>query len=190
MLAPALDGRDQARAGAVVTPGRDVRCAAATSAARERSRVLQRRHRGRARDGEGVIVRTSDAWTIDDAMKFADDLIDDRLSRGQEPSASSWSGCSAVDVHADAAAGVEALARAQPLEQLGDHRRDLRIRSSARCCSRIRSLSAQVAGWSRDRNMWVRRASAVSLIPSVRQGRAARRRPTRLRRRCTPTRRI
>ena len=29
-----------------------------------------------------------------------------------------------------------------------------------------------MGGWSRDRNMWVRRASAVSLIPSVRKGQA------------------
>lgn len=30
----------------------------------------------------------------------------------------------------------------------------------------------QLRGWSRDRNMWVRRASAVALIPSVRRGEA------------------
>ena len=32
-------------------------------------------------------------------------------------------------------------------------------------------LARRVAGWSRDRNMWVRRASAVGLIPVVRTGR-------------------
>jgi 3-methyladenine DNA glycosylase AlkD len=32
------------------------------------------------------------------------------------------------------------------------------------------SLVPRVAAWSRDRNMWVRRASAVSLIPSARRG--------------------
>jgi 3-methyladenine DNA glycosylase AlkD len=32
------------------------------------------------------------------------------------------------------------------------------------------SLVARVAGWNRDRNMWVRRASAVGLIPSLRRG--------------------
>jgi 3-methyladenine DNA glycosylase AlkD len=31
-------------------------------------------------------------------------------------------------------------------------------------------LVKKVSGWSRDRNMWVRRASAVALIPSVRHG--------------------
>ena len=34
------------------------------------------------------------------------------------------------------------------------------------------SLARRVAGWARDRNMWVRRAAAVSLIPSVRKGAA------------------
>jgi 3-methyladenine DNA glycosylase AlkD len=34
------------------------------------------------------------------------------------------------------------------------------------------SSAARVAAWSGDRNMWVRRASAVSLIPSVRKGMA------------------
>lgn len=32
------------------------------------------------------------------------------------------------------------------------------------------ALATTVAGWSRARNMWVRRASAVALIPSVRRG--------------------
>jgi len=32
------------------------------------------------------------------------------------------------------------------------------------------SLAPRVAAWARDRNMWVRRAAAVSLIPSVRRG--------------------
>jgi 3-methyladenine DNA glycosylase AlkD len=32
------------------------------------------------------------------------------------------------------------------------------------------SLASEMRGWARHRNMWVRRASAVSLIPSVRRG--------------------
>jgi 3-methyladenine DNA glycosylase AlkD len=32
------------------------------------------------------------------------------------------------------------------------------------------ALAARMRAWSRDRNMWVRRASAVGLIPSVRRG--------------------
>jgi 3-methyladenine DNA glycosylase AlkD len=32
------------------------------------------------------------------------------------------------------------------------------------------SLAPRVGGWSRDRNLWVRRAAAVSLIPSLRRG--------------------
>lgn len=34
------------------------------------------------------------------------------------------------------------------------------------------AMTARMHGWSRDRNMWVRRASAVSLIPSLRRGAA------------------
>ena len=34
------------------------------------------------------------------------------------------------------------------------------------------SLAPRVAAWARDRNMWVRRAAAVSLIPSARKGAA------------------
>src|SRR5262249_10376658 len=34
------------------------------------------------------------------------------------------------------------------------------------------ALAARMRAWSRDRNMWVRRASAVGLIPSVRRGAA------------------
>jgi 3-methyladenine DNA glycosylase AlkD len=37
---------------------------------------------------------------------------------------------------------------------------------------RYPELAGPVRGWSRDRNMWVRRASAVALIPSVRGGAA------------------
>ncbi len=37
---------------------------------------------------------------------------------------------------------------------------------------RYPELAEPVRGWSRDRNMWVRRASAVALIPSVRRGAA------------------
>ena len=33
-------------------------------------------------------------------------------------------------------------------------------------------LAPRMRGWARDPNMWVRRAAAVALIPSVRQGRA------------------
>jgi 3-methyladenine DNA glycosylase AlkD len=37
---------------------------------------------------------------------------------------------------------------------------------------RYPSLVADVRGWARHRNMWVRRAAAVGLIPSVRKGKA------------------
>ena len=51
--------------------------------------------------------------------------------------------------------------------------------TDAICCSligpflvRYPQLAPRMAVWSRDRNMWVRRASIVSLIPSARKGAA------------------
>ena len=107
-------------------------------------------------------------WTIDDAVAFADTLIADRY----------------LEVKS---VGIELLAC---------YRRDFRPRllpiwrrwlarnhsanwatTDAMCGSLIAPLIVahpQLAGrmreWSRHRNMWVRRASVVSLIPSARKG--------------------
>ena len=107
-------------------------------------------------------------WSVDDATAFADALI--------------------VDRHLEVkSVGIEVVAR---------YRRDFTPRllpawkrwlannhsanwatTDAICGALIGPLivkypplGARMRIWARDRNMWVRRASAVSLIPSVRQG--------------------
>src|SRR6266850_2645490 len=109
-----------------------------------------------------------DHWSVDDAMAFADALIEDR--------------------HLEAkSVGIEVVAR---------YRRDFTPRllpawkrwlannhsanwatTDAICGALIGPLivmhpplAARMRTWARDPNMWVRRASAVSLIPSVRHG--------------------
>ena len=109
-------------------------------------------------------------WSIDDAMAFADALIADRY----------------LEVKS---VGIEVLARYRrdftprllPVWKrwlAGDHSANWATtdaicgyadRSAARAHPR---LGRPDAGWARHRNMWVRRASAVGLIPSVRAGRS------------------
>jgi 3-methyladenine DNA glycosylase AlkD len=107
-------------------------------------------------------------WSIEDAIAFADALIVDRF----------------LDVKS---VGIEVVAR---------YRRDFTPRllpawkrwladghsanwatTDAICgyligplVVRFPALAVRMRAWSRDRSMWVRRASAVSLIPSVRKG--------------------
>jgi len=109
-----------------------------------------------------------DQWSVDDAMKLADALIADRY----------------LEVKS---VGIEVVAR---------YRRDFTPRllpawkrwlannhsanwatTDAICGALIGPLivihpplAARMRNWARDANMWVRRASAVSLIPSVRHG--------------------
>jgi 3-methyladenine DNA glycosylase AlkD len=74
-------------------------------------------------------------------------------------------------IHARRAAGVEEVAREELLGELGDDRRDLRDADrSAR--PHDRGLVPAIGSWSSHRNLWVRRASVVALIPSVRRGAA------------------
>jgi len=109
-------------------------------------------------------------WSIDEAMAFADELI--------------------VDRHLEAkSVGIEVVAR---------HRRDftpsllpkwkrwLAHNHSANWATtdaicgvligpllvRYPALTRWMRSWARDRNLWVRRAAAVGLIPSVRTGAA------------------
>ena len=125
-----------------------------TSAMRALARSIHAEHR--------------DDWSLDEAMAFADALI--------------------VDRHLEVkSVGIEVVAR---------YRRDFTPRllpawkrwlahnhsanwatTDAICgaligplIARYRPLGARMRIWARDPNMWVRRASAVSLIPSVRQG--------------------
>jgi 3-methyladenine DNA glycosylase AlkD len=109
-----------------------------------------------------------DTWTVADAMMLADELIEDpyldtkgvavelvrlfhrRFTPELLPRWKRWLACNHSSNWAttDAICGylVGPLALAHP------------------------SLVPRVASWSRDRNMWVRRASAVGLIPSARKG--------------------
>ena len=107
-------------------------------------------------------------WSIDDAMAFADALI--------------------VDRHLEAkAVGIEVVARyrreftprllaAWKRWLAGNHSANWAT-TDAICGMLIGPLllqhprlSARLRAWSRDRNMWVRRASIVGLIPQARRG--------------------
>jgi 3-methyladenine DNA glycosylase AlkD len=109
-------------------------------------------------------------WTIDTAAAFAESLISDRF----------------LEVKA---VGIEVMARYHRSftpRLLPVWKRWMARNHSANwattdaiCGSligplvvRYPGLAGRVRGWSRDRNMWVRRASAVALIPSVRRGAA------------------
>ena len=111
-----------------------------------------------------------DEWSVDDAMQLADALIADRYLETKS-------------------VGIEVVAR---------YRRDFTPRllpawkrwlandhsanwatTDAICGALIGplivehpALAAQMRSWARHRNLWVRRASAVGLIPSARHGRA------------------
>jgi 3-methyladenine DNA glycosylase AlkD len=109
-----------------------------------------------------------DDWSIDDAMAFAERLI--------------------VDRHLEAKSiGIEVVARYRrdfTPRQLTAWKRWLSRNYSANWATtdgicayligpllvRYPPLGARMHIWARDRNMWVRRAAAVSLIPSVRLG--------------------
>ena len=109
-----------------------------------------------------------DDWSIDDAMGFADALITDRY----------------LEVKA---VGIELVARYRRQftpKLLPRWKRWLARNHSANWATtdaicgvligpllvQYPPLARNMAAWSRDRNMWVRRASIVSLIPAVRRG--------------------
>ncbi len=109
-------------------------------------------------------------WSIDEAMAFADALIVDRY----------------LEVKS---VGIELVARYRraftprllPIWKrwlAGNHCANWAT-TDAMCGALIGplllqhpALAARMCAWSRDRNMWVRRASVVSLIPSARKGAA------------------
>ncbi len=114
------------------------------------------------------VVRDHPAWTVDDAMRCADALITDRF----------------LEVKTVA---IEVVARYRKTFAPGLLRGWKRwlargyaanwATTDAMCGALIGPLLVahprlvpQVAGWSRDRHLWVRRASAVGLIPLVRRG--------------------
>jgi 3-methyladenine DNA glycosylase AlkD len=111
-----------------------------------------------------------DRWTIDEAMAFADALIRDRYLEAKS-------------------IGIEVVARcrrdfsprllARWKRWLADDHSANWATTDAMCGSLIGPLLAQhpslalrMRAWSRHRNMWVRRASIVGLIPLVRRGEA------------------
>jgi 3-methyladenine DNA glycosylase AlkD len=122
----------------------------------------------RVRDLAKAVVREHPAWGVDDAMRFADALMSDRF----------------LEVKTAAIEVVARYRKAFSPGLLRAWKRWLRRGYSANwattdsvCASLIGPLLVahprlvpRVAAWSRDRNLWVRRASAVSLIPLVRRG--------------------
>jgi 3-methyladenine DNA glycosylase AlkD len=109
-----------------------------------------------------------DVWSIDEAMAFTDALI--------------------VDRHLEVkSVGIELVARYRraftprllPIWKrwlAGNHCANWAT-TDAMCGALVGplllqhpDLAARMRAWSRDRNMWVRRASVVSLIPSARKG--------------------
>src|SRR5438132_14142588 len=107
-------------------------------------------------------------WSIDDAMTFAGAMIRDR--------------------HLEAKSlGIEVVARYRrnfsprllPVWKrwLSDNYSANWATTDSICCSLIGplllarpELGARMRAWARDRNLWVRRASIVSLIPRLRRG--------------------
>jgi len=107
-------------------------------------------------------------WSIDDAMAFAGTLIRDRYLEAKS-------------------LGIEVVTRFRrdfsprllPVWKrwLSDNYAANWATSDAMCCFLIGpllvvhpELSARMRAWARDRNLWVRRASIVALIPSLRRG--------------------
>ena len=123
------------------------------------------RMRALARD---VYAANKERWTVEDGMRLADVLIRDRhletksvgievVARFRKSFTPSllprWKGWLAQDLSANWAT-TDALCGLLIGPLLVDRP----------------ALLARMSAWSRDRNMWVRRASAVALIPSVRHG--------------------
>lgn len=109
-----------------------------------------------------------DAWSVDDALAFADALIADRYLEVKTV---------AIEVMACyRRAFAPRLLMAWKRWLARGHASNWATTDSI-CGSLIGPLLVQhpelqprVGGWARDRNMWVRRASAVGLISAVRRG--------------------
>jgi 3-methyladenine DNA glycosylase AlkD len=122
------------------------------------------------RDLARTIVSEHPAWSLGDAMQFADTLVPDRFLEVKgvaievvaryrrafsPPLLARWKGWLADGYSANWAT-TDAICGLLIGPLLVAHPR----------------LVARVAGWSRDRNLWVRRASAVGLLPTIRRGKA------------------
>jgi 3-methyladenine DNA glycosylase AlkD len=109
-----------------------------------------------------------DAWSVDDAAAFASALIVDRYLETKSLG---------IEVMACYRRAFEPRLLRVWKRWLADGHSSNWATTDAICGGLIGpllvrhpSLLARVAGWARDRKMWVRRASAVALIPSVRRG--------------------
>jgi 3-methyladenine DNA glycosylase AlkD len=116
-----------------------------------------------------IVKAHADTWSVDDAMVFADELIADRV----------------LEVKSLAVEVVARYRRSFGPGLLTAWKRWLSLdyasnwaTTDAICGLLIGpllldrpQLAATMRGWSKHRNMWVRRASAVGLIPSLRRGR-------------------
>src|SRR5262245_5453819 len=115
-----------------------------------------------------VVKVHADTWSVDDAMAFADELIADRT----------------LEVKGLAVEVVARYRRSFRPELLAAWKRWLSLdyasnwaTTDAICGLLIGpllldrpALVATIRGWSRHRNLWVRRAAVVGLIPSLRRG--------------------
>ncbi len=118
--------------------------------------------------GRSIYLAHRSDWTIDEAMAFANVLIRDRYLEAKS-------------------LGVDLLARYRrdfgprllPVWKrwLADNHAANWATTDAICCYLIGplvvkhpELGARLRVWARDRSIWVRRASMVSLIPRVRRG--------------------
>jgi 3-methyladenine DNA glycosylase AlkD len=117
-----------------------------------------------------IYAANRDRWSIDEAMRLADTLVADPYLETKS-------------------VGIEVVARYRRSfsprllpkwkRWLADNHSANWATTDAICGLLIGPLivaypwlAPRVGGWARDRNMWVRRAAAVSLIPSVRKGAA------------------
>jgi len=107
-------------------------------------------------------------WSIDDAMAFADALIRDRFLESKS-----------LGIDVVARYRADFVPRLLPVWKrwLADNHAGNWATTDAMCCYLIGPLlvrhpllAGRLRAWARDRNMWVRRASIVSLIPPVRRG--------------------
>jgi 3-methyladenine DNA glycosylase AlkD len=107
-------------------------------------------------------------WSIDDAMTFAGALIRDRYLEVKS-----------LGIEVVARYRLDFAPRLLPVWKrwLSDNHAANWATTDSICCSLIGpllvrrpELGARMRVWARDRNLWVRRASIVSLIPRLRRG--------------------
>jgi 3-methyladenine DNA glycosylase AlkD len=107
-------------------------------------------------------------WSLDDALEFAEPLIRDRYLEAKSVG---------IEVLAAVSQGVVS-ARVADLQTMASRGPSANWATTDAICGYLigpvvasnPALTKTIAGWAADRNPWVRRASAVALIPSLRGG--------------------